>query len=146
MGSVNLNWAYLKGYVCVFQTTSIYTAINSPIRSRDLVARSGPSCEKSSFTENSFVRISTVFLSNQSVLSNLGSGKVWQPKNKAKILKTKCFAKYLRMKISDCKVERRDYDNVAVTYIVKAIDYAEKWPKIWRTHNCLIFDKLVGIQ
>lgn len=34
------------------------------------------------------------------------------------------------MKIGDYKVERRDYDNVAVTYIVKASDYVEKWPKI----------------
>lgn len=34
------------------------------------------------------------------------------------------------MKIGDYKVERRDYDNVAVICIVKAIDYVEKWPKI----------------
>ena len=34
------------------------------------------------------------------------------------------------MKIGDYKLERRDYDNVAVKYIVKAIDYVEEWPKI----------------
>lgn len=48
------------------------------------------------------------------------------------------------MKIGDYKVERRDYDNVAVTYIVKASDYVEKWPKINRHIIVLSFANLLG--